>query len=80
MKVDKYLYDKKLDLRLFLVLFRYLHWKIVCWKYVEYPRGIIRLVVIVYAHVWFIRNMWYTNLQFLNTVIIIQAKCLLPQA
>ena len=41
---------------------------------------IIRHVVSVSALTWFIRNIYYWNIQFLNNVIIIKTKVLLPQA
>jgi len=44
------------------------------------PEGIIRPVVSVLTLTWFIRNVCYLNLQFLNNVITIKSKVLLPQA
>jgi hypothetical protein len=43
------------------------------------PEGIIRPVVSVSALTWFIRYIYYWNLQFLNNVIIDKTKVLLPQ-
>jgi hypothetical protein len=44
------------------------------------PEVIIRPVVSVLALTSFIRYIWYWNLEFLNNVIIIKTKVLLPQA
>ena len=44
------------------------------------PEGIIRPVVSVPTLAWFIRYICYSNLQFLNNVIIITTKDLLPRA
>jgi hypothetical protein len=44
------------------------------------PQGIIRPVVSASALTWFIRYIYYWNLQFLNNVIINKTKVLLPQA
>ena len=44
------------------------------------PEGIIRPVVSASALTWFIRYIYYWNLQFLNNVIINKTKVLLPQA
>ena len=43
------------------------------------PEGIIHQVVRASAMTWFIRYIYYWNLQFLNNVIIYKAKVLLPQ-
>ena len=43
------------------------------------PEGIIRPVVSVSALTWFIRYIYYWNLEFLSNVIIIKTKVLLPQ-
>jgi len=45
-----------------------------------FPEGIIRPVVSVSALAWFIRYILYRNVQFLNHVIVIKTKVLLPQA
>jgi hypothetical protein len=44
------------------------------------PDGIIRPVVSVSALAWFIRHMYYSNLQPLRNVIINKTKVPLPQA
>jgi hypothetical protein len=44
------------------------------------PQGIIRPVISASALTWFIRYIYYWNLQFLNNVIINKTKALLPQA
>jgi hypothetical protein len=44
------------------------------------PEDIIHPVVRVSALTWFIRYIYYWNLQFLNNVIIINTKVLLPHA
>jgi hypothetical protein len=44
------------------------------------PQSIIRPVVSASALTWFIRYIYYWNLQFLNNVIINKTKVLLPQA
>ena len=43
------------------------------------PEGIIHLVVSDSILTWFIRYIYYWNLQFLNHVIINKTKVLLPQ-
>jgi hypothetical protein len=53
------------------------------WLLVDYllvPEGIIHPVVSAKALTWFIRYIYYWNLQFLNNVIINKTKVLLPQA
>jgi hypothetical protein len=44
------------------------------------PEGIILPVVSASVMTWFIRYIYYWNLQFLNHVIIIKTSVLLPQA
>jgi hypothetical protein len=44
------------------------------------PESITRPVVSVSSLVWFIRYIYNGHLQFLNNVIIIKTKVLLPQA
>jgi hypothetical protein len=44
------------------------------------PEGIIRPVVSVLTLTWFITYVCYLKLQFLNNVIIIKSKSLLPHA
>ena len=44
------------------------------------PHGIIRPVVSASVLTWFIRYIYYSNLQFLNNIIINKTKVLLPQA
>jgi hypothetical protein len=46
----------------------------------QVPEGIIRPVVGASALTWFIRYIYYWNLQFLNNLIINKTKVLLPQA
>ena len=48
--------------------------------YVLVPNGIIRPVVSVSAMTWFIRYIYYWNLQILDNVIFIKTNVLLPQA
>ena len=48
--------------------------------YVLVPDGIIRPVVSVSAMTWFIRYIYYWNLQILDNVIFIKTNVLLPQA
>jgi hypothetical protein len=48
--------------------------------YVRVPDGIIRPVVSVSAMTWFIRYIYYWNLQILDNVIFIKTNVLLPQA
>ena len=59
---------------LLLSLGRYL-----CWWTVS-PDSIIRPVVCASALTWFRRYIFYRNLQFVNHVIMIKTKVLLPQA
>jgi hypothetical protein len=56
-----------------ILLARYL-----CWWTIS-PRGIIRPVVSASALTWFIRYIYYWNLQFLNNVNVNKTKVLLPQ-
>ena len=53
-----------------------------CWWIIRVPgaNGIIRPVVGASALTWCIRYIYYRNLQFLNHVIIIKTKVLVPQA
>ena len=48
--------------------------------YILVPDGIIRPVVSVSAMTWFIRYIYYWNLQILDNVIFIKTNVLLPQA
>jgi len=57
--------------------FYYDHWVDTVAGGLLVPNGIIRRVVIVSALAWFIRYIYYWNLQFLNNVIINKTRVLL---
>jgi hypothetical protein len=60
--------------------FYYYHWVDTSAGELLVPEGIIRPVVSASALTWFIRYIYYWNLQFLKNVIIHKTKVLLPQA
>jgi hypothetical protein len=56
----------------------YYHWVDIAASGQLVPEGIIGPVVSASALAWFIRYIFYRNLQFLNHVIIIKIKVFLP--
>jgi hypothetical protein len=58
--------------------FYYYHWVDTSADGLLVPEGIIHPVVSASALTWFIRYIYYRNLQFLNNVIINKTKVLLP--
>jgi hypothetical protein len=59
--------------------FYYTRWVDITAGVLLVPEGIIHPVITVSALTWFIRYIYYWNLQLLNNVIIIKTKVLLPQ-
>ena len=58
----------------------YFHWVDTSARGLFVYEGVIRPMVSVSALTWFIRYISYSNLQFLNNVVINQTKVPLPQA
>ena len=65
---------------LWYLRFYYYHWVHTSAGGLLVPDGIIRPVVSASALTWFIRYIYYWNLEFLNNVIIHKTKALLPRA
>jgi hypothetical protein len=62
-----------------ICIFHYYHWVDTSAGGLLVPEAIIHPVANASALTWFIRYIYYWNLQFLNNVIINKTKVLLPQ-
>jgi hypothetical protein len=74
------LFQKRVVRTIWYVRFYYYHWVDTSAGELLVPDGIIHPVVSVAALAWFIRHMYYSNLQSLRNVIINKTKVPLPQA
>ena len=63
-----------------IYVFYYYHWADTAAGWLLAPEGIIRPVVSILALSLFIRYICHWNLQFLNNIIMIKTKVLIPRA
>ena len=63
-----------------IYVFNHYHWFDTSASGLLVPEGMIRPEVSASALTWFVRYIYYGNLQFLNNVIINKTEVLLPQA